>query len=164
MSLQEQTLAIRKEFKALMSAISEYIQIHQVPLDSIKQVLHFHSLKDQTEIQTRQVPLDSVKQVLHYHSPKDQETSIEDIFCVAAAEGYWCFFKYDILIGVTLVSIGHALLDKQQEYDTHFVEYCKRRLRKFPSDGAAVEEKVVFLMDNKMHPSHPSASPQRQPV
>ena len=68
------------------------------------------------------------------------------MFSVAAAAGYWSFLKYDTLRFI----VGRALLGKQQEYETHFGEYCKRRLHKFPSDGAAVEEKVVFLMDNKM--------------
>ena len=79
-------------------------------------------------------------------SLSDQATSIDNVFSVATAEGCWYFFKYDNLKCIQYFS-GR---EKQREYDTHFGEYCKRRLRKFPSDGAAVEEKVVFLMDNKM--------------
>ena len=65
-------------------------------------------------------------------------------FKVATAKGYWSFFEYDRLRLLTERELVKRV------YDAHFAEYCKRRLRKFPSDGAAVEEKVVFLMDNKM--------------
>ena len=75
--------------------------------------------------------------------------SIDDVFRMATAKDLWSFYSYAKLKGLRVMT-GQKLWDKEQEYDTHFVEYCKRRLRKFPSDGAAVEEKVVFLMDNKM--------------
>ena len=39
---------------------------------------------------------------------------------------------------------------KLQEYSTQFQQYCKHRLRRLPSDGAAAEEKVVMLLDSKM--------------
>ena len=71
------------------------------------------------------------------------------MFSTATANGFWSFFEYSNLKCIRSFA-GQEILYREQEYETHFGEYCKRRLRKFPSDGAAVEEKVVFLMDNKM--------------
>ena len=111
-SLQEQTLAIRKKFDELVTAIMGF----EVPHD-------FFKLKKQS--------------------------SSVDVFR-AAATGHWSFYNYDNLKKMRAI-IGDEILGiLEQEYVEHFSEYCKRRLRKFPSDGAAVEEKVVFLMDNKM--------------
>ena len=127
-SLQEQTLAIRKEFTELVNVVMEEYQRCQVSPDFLMQLF---------DVQIR----------------KDRIDSVADVLSVATAEGYLSFYNYDKLKTVSSTSeceLHSELLYKQQEYDTHFGEYCKRRLRKFPSDGAAVEEKVVFLMDNKM--------------
>ena len=126
-SLQEQTLAIRKEFADLVPVVMEEFRRSQRSLALFMQFLGFCSSGDY-----------------------DETLSVSDVFRVAIEKGYWSFFKYDRLKCVRTF-IGHEV-EKQQGYDEHFGEYCKRRVRlcKFPSDGAAVEEKVVFLMDNKM--------------
>ena len=127
-SLQEQTLAIRKEFEKLVTATMEEYKKSHLPLHFLIGFMESKNPKG---------------------SLFDQDTSIEDVFSVATAKGFWSFFEYNNLKFIQSIA-GQEILYSEREYETHFGEYCKRRLRKFPSDGAAVEEKVVFLMDNKM--------------
>ena len=127
-SLQEQTLAIHKEFEKLVTATMEEYKKSHLPLHFLIGFMESKNPKG---------------------SLFDQATSIEDVFSVATAKGLWSFFEYDNLKFIRSCS-GQEILYKEQEYKTQFGEYSKSRLRKFPSDGAAVEEKVVFLMDNKM--------------
>ena len=121
-TLQEQTLAIQKEFTELVTKVMQEYQKCKISPNLLVQLFGFQSCKDLMN-------------------------SVADVFIFATAESYLSFYNYDRLKSVTTLK---DVRDKQQEYDTHFGEYCKIRLRKFPSDGAAVEEKVVFLMDNKM--------------
>ena len=126
-SLQEETFAIRKEFDQLVAAVMEELRKTNHSPSFPMQFLGIRNSKDYF----------------------DRTVSIDDVLSMATAKDLWSFYSYAKLKGLRVMT-GQKLRDKEQEYDTHFVEYCKRRLRKFPSDRAAVEEKVVFLMDNKM--------------
>ena len=122
-SLQQETSDIQQKFQELVTNTIETLQRHQVPLEKLVQEL-------ETSVQK---------------GTFSQATSIQDVFTVATSEGYWSFFDYERL--KCIFWLYHGQLDK---YDIQFLDYCKRRLCRLSSDGAAAEEKVVMLLDNKM--------------
>ena len=121
-SLQQETSDIQQKFKELITNTIERLQRCQVPLEKLIEELETSGQKGIFR----------------------QFTSIQDVFTVAASAGYWSFFNYGKLEDI----VWHFNeCDKIQDYNTQFRDYCKRRLRRLTSDGAA---KVVMLLDNKM--------------
>ena len=130
-SLQEDTLAIKKKFQELVADALEELEKHQVPLDVLITDINFACTPNQ------KVTFNEVK-------------TIKDVFTTATAKGYWCFFSYDRLKRVIEYFAGRNHLQKLEMYDIEFREYCNRRLRRYPSDEAAAEAKVVMLLNDKM--------------
>ena len=122
-SLQQETSDIQEKFQELVTSIIKELERFQVPLDTLRYQLQL------------------------YTPASEKVTSIQDLFTIATSVGYWSFFDYEKL---TSTFCGYYRTHKLQEYNTLFRDYCKRRLRRLPSDGAAAEEKVVMLLDSKM--------------
>ena len=122
-SLQQETLAIERKFQELVASVIEELQKRKVPLDTL------------------------IKKISGHKDTFSKATSVQDVFTIAKTEGHWSFFSYDTLQIITdLIGNYQAL----HQYDQLFLDYCKRRLRRLPSDGAHFEERVVMLLDNKM--------------
>ena len=127
-SLQQETSDIREKFRELLESIIEELDSHPpMPL---------HLL------------IEKLQTVYKNHS-FSKATSTKELFAIAAAEECWSFLNFGPLQN-NIVESFRRYFRKIHEYHTHFKVYCKRRLRRLPSDGAAVEEKVVMLLDNKM--------------
>ena len=123
-SLQQETSDMQKKFQELVTNTTVELERCQVPLEIL------------------------IQNIISQKDAFNHATSIQDVLVIAGTEGYWCFFNYDVLGQmIRQLNVNNSLLHK---YDSHFRDYCKRRLRRLPSDGAAAEEKVVMLLDSKM--------------
>ena len=114
-SLQQETSDIQKKFQELVADTAVELERCQVPLDKLIHELY--------------CPLSFSK-----------DTSLKDVFTVAATEGYWSFFSYEKMKHI--IETFTEFAGKLKEYDSQFHDYCKRRLRRLPGDGRTTEEKV----------------------